>query len=76
MVAALQLAWASALAATLVPVLRRPEPERIQAAVRHLLQGIIFLDAFLAFAFAGGVSLLMLVLWPLAVLLGRWFAPT
>ncbi|MCS7014832.1 MAG: UbiA family prenyltransferase [Gemmatales bacterium] len=75
-VAALACAWAMNLAAVLVRALRQPQPETLQAAVRRLLQGIIFLDAFLALIFAGPVALMILLLGPVSLFLGRRFAPT
>jgi 4-hydroxybenzoate polyprenyltransferase len=74
--AALAGTWGLTLAATFGRALRQPEPRWIQTAVGRGLQGIIFLDAFLAWAWAGPVALLITLLWPVARWLSRQFAPT
>jgi hypothetical protein len=42
--------------------IRRPSPERVQAAVKRSLLGLVLLDAVLATALAGSVGLLILLL--------------
>jgi 4-hydroxybenzoate polyprenyltransferase len=57
-----------------VPVTRaiaKPEPPRVQAAVKRSVLGIIGLDALLATAISGTYGLLILLLLPPAMWLGR-----
>lgn len=75
-VASLGVAWALTQWGQVAHAIRRSEPRTLQMAVRRSLQGIIFLDAFLAFPLAGPVALLLILLWPIAVALGRTFPPT
>ncbi len=42
--------------------IRRPSPERVQAAVKRSLMGLVLLDAVLATALAGSLGLLILLL--------------
>jgi 4-hydroxybenzoate polyprenyltransferase len=51
--------------------IRRPKPEHVQSAVRTAILGIIALDAVLATAISGWYGLLILLLLPPAVILGR-----
>ncbi len=57
---------------------RTPTPERVQAAVKVSLMGLILLDAVLAAALAGTVGLLLLVLMAPSVYLNgrRWLYAT
>src|SRR5205823_12202529 len=48
----------------------KPEPARVQAAVKRAVLGLIALDAVLATAVAGTAGLVLLLLLPPAVLLG------
>jgi 4-hydroxybenzoate polyprenyltransferase len=54
----------------------KPEPARVQVAVKRAVLGLIVLDAVLATAVAGSVGLVLLVLLPPAVLLGQWLYST
>jgi 4-hydroxybenzoate polyprenyltransferase len=54
----------------------KPEPGRVQFAVKRAVLGLIVLDAVLATAVAGSVGLVLLVLLPPAVLLGQWLYST
>jgi 4-hydroxybenzoate polyprenyltransferase len=54
----------------------KPEPARVQAAVKRAVIGLIVLDAVLATAVAGSAGLLLLVLLPPALLLGQWLYST
>jgi UbiA prenyltransferase family len=61
------------------PVLRaiaNPIPERVQAAVKRTILGLVFLDAILATALAGPVGLTILLLLLPARFLGRWVYST
>jgi len=53
-----------------------PSPKRVQAAVKRCVLGLIALDAVLATAFIGLPGLLVLLLLPPALLLGKWVYST
>lgn len=62
-----------------VPVCRaltQPAPGTVQAAVKRAIMGLIVLDAVLATALAGNLGLLILLLLPPALYLGRWIYST
>jgi 4-hydroxybenzoate polyprenyltransferase len=62
-----------------VPVaiaLLRPGPTNVQAAVKRMILGLVLLDATLATLFAGVYGLLILLLLPPAMVLGRWLYST
>jgi 4-hydroxybenzoate polyprenyltransferase len=57
-----------------IPVLRaiaQPDPKNVQAAVKRCILGLVVLDAILATVYAGLWGLLILLLLPPALLLGR-----
>jgi 4-hydroxybenzoate polyprenyltransferase len=58
--------------------IRRPTPERVQAAVRRSLLGLVLLDAVLATAFVGSAGLVILVLLAPSLYLNsrRWLYAT
>jgi 4-hydroxybenzoate polyprenyltransferase len=61
------------------PALRaiaKPEPARVQSAVKRAVLGLIALDAILAAAVAGMAGLLLLALLPPALVLGKWLYST
>src|SRR5262249_31358320 len=53
-----------------------PAPARVQAAVKRAVLGLVVLDTVLATAGAGEWGLLLLVLLPPALFLGRWLYST
>jgi 4-hydroxybenzoate polyprenyltransferase len=55
---------------------QRPDPKRVQAAVKRCILGLVVLDAVLATAFVGWPGLLILLLLPPALLLGKWVYST
>jgi 4-hydroxybenzoate polyprenyltransferase len=59
-----------------VRAIRRPEPKQVQAAVKRAILGLVVLDAILACAFVGLPGLLILLLLPPALLLGKWVYST
>lgn len=59
-----------------VRAIRRPEPKFVQAAVKRAILGLVVLDAALATAFVGLPGLLILLLLPPALLLGKWVYST
>ena len=60
----------------LVAAIRCPEPKLVQAAVKRCILGLVVLDAVLATAFVGLPGLLILLLLPPALLLGKWVYST
>jgi 4-hydroxybenzoate polyprenyltransferase len=54
----------------------KPEPGRVQAAVKQAVLGLIVFDAILATAAAGSVGLVLLALLPPALVLGQWLYST
>jgi 4-hydroxybenzoate polyprenyltransferase len=54
----------------------KPEPARVQTAVKRAVLGLIALDAVLATAVAGWEGLLLLALLPPAAILGQWLYST
>jgi 4-hydroxybenzoate polyprenyltransferase len=62
-----------------IPVCRainRPVPERVQAAVKRAIMGLVLLDAVLATALAGTVGLTLVALLVPALYMGRWVYST
>jgi 4-hydroxybenzoate polyprenyltransferase len=56
--------------------IQKPIPALVQAAVKRCLLGIIVLDAILASLFVGWPGLLILLLLPPALILGKWVYST
>ena len=56
--------------------IEKPVPSQVQAAVKRAILGLIVLDAILATALAGLVGLVILVLLPPALYLGKWLYST
>jgi 4-hydroxybenzoate polyprenyltransferase len=54
----------------------KPEPSRVQAAIKRAVLGLIVLDAILATAVAGAAGLLLVALLPPALILGKWLYST
>jgi 4-hydroxybenzoate polyprenyltransferase len=54
----------------------QPSPARVQEAVKTAVLGLVAFDAILATALAGAVGLLLLILLPPALYLGRWVYST
>jgi 4-hydroxybenzoate polyprenyltransferase len=55
---------------------RRPGPREVQSAVKRCVLGLVALDAVLATAFLGAPGLLVLLLLPPALVLGKWVYST
>ena len=53
-----------------------PGPREVQIAVKRCVLGLVFLDAVLATAFVGLPGLLILLLLPPALVLGKWVYST
>ncbi len=56
--------------------IKRPEPTRVQPAVRRAILGLVILDALLASAFVGSFGLLLAILLIPGMILGRWLYST
>jgi 4-hydroxybenzoate polyprenyltransferase len=59
-----------------VAAVRRPSPDRVQAGVKRSIFGLVVLDALLASVFIGTWGLLLVLLLPPALLLGKWVYST
>ncbi len=59
-----------------VRAIQKPTPERVQAGVKRCILGLVGLDALLASVFVGTPGLLVFLLLPPAVLLGKWVYST
>ena len=67
----LLVAFAFAVGLPVVRACEAPTPSRVQRAVKRAVLGLIALDAVLATAAAGVIGLVLLLLLPPAVVLGR-----
>ena len=56
--------------------IKRPEPMRVQPAVRRAILGLVVLDALLASAFVGHLGLLLAILLLPGIILGHWLYST
>lgn len=56
--------------------IQKPTPDRVQAGVRRSIFGLVLLDALLASVFVGTPGLLLVLLLPPALLLGKWVYST
>ena len=72
----LLLLFAFAIGLPMARAIARPVPDRVQTAVKRCILGLIALDALLAAAFIGSAGLLVLLLLPPALLLGKWVYST
>jgi 4-hydroxybenzoate polyprenyltransferase len=62
-----------------MPVLaavKKPTPDRVQAGVKRSIFGLVVLDALLASVFVGTWGLLLVLLLPPALILGKWVYST
>jgi 4-hydroxybenzoate polyprenyltransferase len=55
---------------------KKPTPDRVQAGVKRSIFGLVVLDALLASVFVGTWGLLLVLLLPPALLLGKWVYST
>ena len=60
----------------LVGAIQEPIPAKVQRAVKRTILGLVFLDATLATIFVGISGMLVLLLLPPALLLGKWVYST
>lgn len=56
--------------------IRHPTPAHVQGAVKRFILGLVLFDAVLAFAFVGWPGLLIVLLLPPALILGKWVYST
>lgn len=66
----------SLLGFPLCRAINQPVPPLVQAAVKRSIFGLVLLDAVLATGLAGAVGLLLLLLLPPALYLGKWIYST
>ncbi|MCE9531836.1 MAG: UbiA family prenyltransferase [Planctomycetes bacterium] len=64
------------LGVPVIRAIRKPTPEHVQAGVKRCILGLVALDALLATVFIGWPGLLILLLLPPALLLGKWVYST
>jgi 4-hydroxybenzoate polyprenyltransferase len=72
----LLVAFGLAIALPATRAWAKPEPVRVQRAVKRAVLGLIALDAILATAVAGAPGLLLVLLLPPAMYLGQWLYST
>jgi len=60
----------------LAKAIARPGPREVQAAIKQCVLGLVALDAVLATAFIGAPGLLILLLLPPALIIGKWVYST
>lgn len=60
----------------LARAVRDPAPKPVQAAIKRCVLGLVALDAVLAVAFVGAPGLLVLLLLPPALVVGKWVYST
>jgi 4-hydroxybenzoate polyprenyltransferase len=72
----LLVAFGFYVGAPVARAIARPAPSRVQAAVKRAVLGLVVFDAVLATALAGEIGLVLLVLLPPAMYLGRWLYST
>jgi 4-hydroxybenzoate polyprenyltransferase len=72
----LLVAWGFWVGEAVVAAVRKPTADRVQAGVKRALFGLVVLDALLASVFVGTWGLLLVLLLPPALLLGKWVYST
>jgi 4-hydroxybenzoate polyprenyltransferase len=72
----LLVAFGFYLGSPITAAIEKPTPERVQKAVKRAILGLIALDAILATVFVGTWGLLILLLLPPALVLGKWVYST
>ncbi len=64
------------LSLAILPAINHPVPQRVQAAIKRSVLGLVLLDALLASALIGPLGLLLALLLIPGLLLGRWLYST
>jgi 4-hydroxybenzoate polyprenyltransferase len=59
-----------------LPAIAKPAPQRVQAAVKRSVLGLVLLDAILATGLIGLAGLALVILLAPAALLGKWIYST
>jgi 4-hydroxybenzoate polyprenyltransferase len=72
----LLVAFAFVIGRPIARAIRSPGPREVQAAIKRTVLGLVALDAILATAFAGVPALVILLLLPPAIALGKWVYST
>lgn len=68
--------FGSYLGVAILSAIQRPQPLRVQAAIKRAILGLIVLDALIASAFVGSLGLLLVLLLIPGMVLGRWLYST
>ena len=69
-------AFGGFLGLAVLRAIKRPDPMRVQPAVKRAILGLVVLDALLASAFVGSFGLLLAVLLIPGIILGHWLYST
>ncbi len=69
-------AFGGYLGMAILRAIRRPDPLRVQTAVKRAILGLVVLDTLLASAFVGSLGLLLAILLIPGMILGRWLYST
>jgi 4-hydroxybenzoate polyprenyltransferase len=72
----LLVAFAGFLGLAVLPAIAKPAPQRVQAAVKRSVLGLVLLDAILATGLIGLAGLALVILLAPAALLGKWIYST
>lgn len=72
----LLVVWGFWVGGPVLAAVRKPLPDRVQAGVKRAIFGLVGLDALLACVFVGTPGLLVMLLLPPAILLGKWVYST
>jgi 4-hydroxybenzoate polyprenyltransferase len=72
----LLVAWGFWVGTPVVAAIQKPTAERVQAGVKRAIFGLVVLDALLTSVFIGTWGLLLILLLPPALLLGKWVYST
>lgn len=72
----LLIAFAFSVGLPVASAIRKRGPKEVQTAIKRCVIGLVAFDAVLATAFVGAPGLLILLLLPPALLLGRWIYST
>ncbi|MCS6866681.1 MAG: UbiA family prenyltransferase [Gemmata sp.] len=72
----LLVCWGFLIGIPIAAAIREPSPRLVQAAVKRCVLGLIALDALLATMFVGLWGLLILLLLPPALVVGKWVYST
>jgi|SRR5262245_8685033 len=72
----LLVVWGFWVGAPVIAAVRKPTADRVQTGVKRAIFGLVVLDALLASVFVGTWGLLLVLLLPPALVLGKWVYST